>query len=244
MVLGITFLTLNNNQMRILVACEESQEVAKAFRALGHQAYSCDILPASGGHPEWHIQDDVLRVLDQTYWYWDVLIAFPPCTYLCSSGLHWNKRRPERAEQTEEALKFVSKLMSYPIKYKALENPIGCISTRIYRQPDGAYHVCNINIELPNYRRVKPDQIIQPYQFGHDASKSTCLYLQNLPKLVPTEHVAPRVVNGKKRWGNQTDSGQNKLGPCDERASLRSKTYPGIAKAMAEQWSEFLSFKI
>jgi hypothetical protein len=128
--------------------------------------------------------------------------------------LHWNKRRPERARQTEEALDFVRQLLDAPIARIALENPIWCISTRIR----------------------KPDQTIHPHQFGHDASKSTCLWLKGLPLLRPTEFVEPRLVNGKSRWANQTDSGQNKLTPSPDRWKIRSETYTGIAKAMAEQW--------
>jgi hypothetical protein len=142
------------------------------------------------------------------------MIAHPPCTYLCSSGLHWNKRRPERAVETEKALVFVRELLAAPIQRIALENPIGCISTRIH----------------------KYTQIIQPYEYGHDASKSTCLWLKQLPQLQPTKYVQPRIVNGKKRWANQTDSGQNKLGPSETRWAERSRTYEGIAEAMAEQW--------
>jgi hypothetical protein len=146
------------------------------------------------------------------------MIAHPPCTYLSVSGLHWNKRDPERAQKTEEALDFVRLLLDAPIPKIALENPVSCISSRIR----------------------KPDQIIQPYEFGDDASKKTCLWLQNLPKLVPTERVQGRMVehNGKlvERWANQTDSGQNKLGPSEDRAKIRSTTYAGIARAMAEQW--------
>jgi hypothetical protein len=145
---------------------------------------------------------------------WDLMIAHPPCTYLCSSGLHWNKRRPERAQMTEEALQFVRSLLDAPIPRIALENPIGAISTRIR----------------------KPDQTIQPYQYGHDASKSTCLWLKGLPPLRPTKMIEPRIVNGKPRWGNQTDSGQNKLPPSEDRWKLRSETYQGIAEAMAHQW--------
>jgi hypothetical protein len=145
---------------------------------------------------------------------WDLMIAHPPCTYLCSSGLHWNKKRPDRAAQTELALEFVNLLLNASIKRIALENPIGCISTRI----------------------CKPSQTIQPWQFGHDASKSTCLWLKNLPLLKPTNIVDPRIVNGRKRWANQTDSGQNKLPPSDDRWKIRSETYQGIANAMANQW--------
>lgn len=145
------------------------------------------------------------------------MIAHPPCTYLCSSGLHWNKRVPGRAAKTEEALSFVRRLLDAPIPRIALENPQGCISTRI-----------------------RPaDQYIQPYDFGEDASKKTGLWLKNLPRLVPTKRVPGRVVNGIERWSNQTDSGQNRLGPSDDRWAERSKTYPGIAAAMASQWSDW-----
>lgn len=149
---------------------------------------------------------------------WDLMIAHPPCTYLCSSGLHWNTRRPERAKLTEDALEFVRLLLDAPVPHIALENPIGCIGTRIR----------------------KADQTIQPWQFGHDASKSTCLWLKNLPPLAPTHIIEPRMVNGKPRWGNQTDGGQNKLGPSADRWALRSLTYPGIAEAMADQWSRWI----
>lgn len=196
--------------MRVLVACEYSGAVRRAFRALGHDAWSCDLLPADDGDPH-HYQGDVRDVLRRG---WDMLIAFPPCTYLCSSGLHWNKRRPERAALTEEALDFVRLLLDAPIPRIALENPMGCISTRIRRY----------------------DQVVQPHQFGHDASKTTCLWLKNLPPLTPTRHVAPRMVNGRPRWGNQTDSGQNRLPPSEGRWKIRSQTYQGIADAMADQW--------
>jgi hypothetical protein len=142
------------------------------------------------------------------------MIAHPPCTYLCSSGLHWNKRTPGRAAKTEEALEFVQLLMDAPIPKIAIENPIGCISTRIR----------------------KPSQIIQPYHFGDDASKFTCLWLKGLPHLLPTDFVEPRIVNGKRRWANQTDSGQNRLPPSADRWKIRSETYVGIANAMAKQW--------
>ena len=197
--------------MRILIACEESQTVTKEFRKLGHEAYSCDILPCSGGHPEWHFQIPVSEMLK---WKWDMILAFPPCTYLCSSGLHWNKRRPERKAETEKAISFVRLLMEANCPKIAIENPVGCISTRIR----------------------KYDQKIQPYHFGEDASKGTCLWLKGLPHLVDTEYIKPRIIDGKPRWSNQTDSGQNKLAPSKDRARLRSKTYLGIAKAMAEQW--------
>jgi len=196
--------------MKILVACEYSGIVRDAFLARGHDAVSCDLLPTDTPGP--HYQGDVRDILADG---WDLMVAHPPCTYLCSSGLHWNTKRPERAQMTEEALQFVSMLLNAPIERIALENPIGCISTRIR----------------------KPDQTIQPYQFGHDASKSTCLWLKNLPLLVPTQHIAPRIVAGKKRWANQTDSGQNRLPPSADRWKIRSETYAGIAAAMAEQWT-------
>lgn len=195
--------------LKVLIACEYSGAVRDAFLARGHDAMSCDLLPTDVPGP--HYEGDVCDVLHDG---WDLMIAHPPCTYLCSSGLHWNKRRPERAAQTEAALEFVRLLLDAPIPRIALENPVGCISTRIR----------------------KPEQTIQPHQFGHDASKATCLWLKNLPPLRPTKIVEPRIVNGRPRWGNQTDSGQNKLGPSADRWAIRSATYPGIAAAMADQW--------
>ena len=195
--------------MRVLIACEQSGTVRDAFIAAGHDAMSCDFLPSDKPGP--HYQGDVLDVLWDG---WDLMIAHPPCTYLASSGLHWNKRRPERAQQTEDALELVRALLSAPIAHIALENPIGCISSRIR----------------------KPDQTIQPWMFGHDASKATCLWLKNLPLLCETKLVEPRLVDGKKRWANQTDSGQNRLPPSADRAKIRSVTYRGIADAMAAQW--------
>ncbi len=208
--------------MRVLIACEFSGIVRDAFIAAGHDAVSCDLLPTESEGP--HIQGDVLSLLGDG---WDMMIAFPPCTYLCSSGLHWNKRRPGREQLTHDAVLFALSLMgegrnyisipqilTHNIPRIALENPVGCLSTK--------------------YR--KPDQIIQPYQFGHDASKQTCLWLKGLPLLQPTQLVPPRIVNGRKLWGNQTPSGQNKLGPSPTRAMDRARTYSGVAAAMAEQW--------
>ena len=196
--------------MRVLVACEYSGRVRDAFAARGHDAMSCDLLPTDA--PGKHYQGDIFDVIDDG---WDLMIAHPPCTYLCSSGLHWNKRIDGRQALTDEALAFVKRLLDAPVPRIALENPIGCISSQIR----------------------KPDQTIQPYQFGHDASKSTCLWLKNLPVLTPTELIAPRIVDGKKRWSNQTDSGQNKLPPSADRWKIRSETYAGIAAAMAAQWA-------
>ena len=219
--------------MKVLIGCESSGAVRRAFRALGHDAWSCDLLPADDSDPH-HFQCDVLQVIDRE---WDIGIFHPPCTYLCSSGLHWNKRVPGRDQLTDESLAFVRRLMDAPIEKIGIENPIGCIGTRIR----------------------KPDQIIQPYQFGHDASKATCLWLKNLPPLRPTKYIEPRMVccgavlssevgvrgcpncNGtnkaRPRWGNQTDGGQNKLPPSIDRWKIRSETFEGIASAMALQWS-------
>ena len=197
-------------KLRVLVACEFSGTVRDAFRRLGHDAVSCDLLPSDTFGP--HYQGDVRDILRNG---WDAMIAHPPCTYLSVSGLHWNTRRPERAQQTEDAISFVQEMLNAPIYFKAIENPIGVLSSRIR----------------------KPDQIIQPWQFGDDASKATCLWLVNLPPLTPTNVLA----GGKTaRRANQTPSGQNKLGPSPDRWKLRSLTYPGIANAIAAQWSQHI----
>ena len=199
--------------MRVLVACEYSGTVRDAFIVLGHDAMSCDLLPTDRAGP--HYQGDVFDVMGDG---WDLMIAHPPCTYLCSSGLHWNKRQPERALKTADALAFVQALMDAPIAHIAIENPIGRIGTAIR----------------------KADQVIQPYQFGHDASKQTALWLKGLPLLQPTQLAAPRMIAGRARWANQTDSGQNRLSPSPDRWKLRSTTYQGIADAMANQWGQGL----
>jgi len=192
--------------MRLLVACEYSGVVRDAFIARGHEAMSCDLLPTDAVGP--HYQGDVRDVLGDG---WDMMIAHPPCTYLASSGLHWNKRVAGRDALTEEALEFVRLLLDAPIHRIALENPVGRISTAIR----------------------KPEQMIQPWWFGDDASKRTCLWLKNLPPLKETSRLPG---DDKTRRANQTPSGQNRLGPSDDRWKLRSTTYPGIAAAMAEQW--------
>lgn len=198
--------------MKILVACEYSGRVRDAFIRAGHDAMSCDLLPTESGFGP-HYQGDVFDLdLEQ----FDLMVAHPPCTYLAVSGLHWNKRQPERAAKTEEALAFVKRLWDAPIDKVCIENPVGCINSRLPDMP-------------------KP-QYIQPYDFGEDASKKTGLWLRGLPKLVSTERVPGRMVDGKERWDNQTDSGQNKLGPSDDRWKLRSYTYQGIADALAKQW--------
>lgn len=201
--------------MKVLVACEFSGIVREAFRAAGHDAWSCDLNPTE--IPGQHV---IYDVRDMLYKSWDLMICHPPCTYLCSSGLHWNSRTPGREEKTQAALKFVELLLDCEIPRIALENPIGCIPTRLKRPYS---------------------QIIQPHQFGEDASKATCLWLKNLPLLQPTKFVEPRIVidasgKPKKRWANQTDSGQNKLAPSEHRSDDRSRTYKGIAAAMAAQW--------
>lgn len=197
--------------MRVLIACEFSGAVRDAFLKRGHYAMSCDFEPCDSLNSGDHYQGDVLDIIDHE---WDLMIAHPPCTYLSVSGMHWTKRGLRDPKLTDDSLDFVRKLLDAPINKIALENPVSIISTKIR----------------------KPDQIINPYDFGHDASKKTCLWLKNLPKLLPTEYVEPRIIDGKKRWGNQTDSGQNKLPPSKDRWKLRSKTFQGIADAMASQW--------
>lgn len=187
--------------MKVLIACEYSGRVRDAFLRRGHDAMSCDLLPTESPGP--HFQEDVLDVLDLG---WDLMIAHPPCTYLAVSGARW---WGERQMAQEVALMFVEQLMNAPIPHIAIENPIGLISTRIR----------------------KPDQIIQPWQFGHEETKSTCLWLKGLPLLKPTQVM-------ETRTRNLTPSGQNKIGPRPDRWKLRSLTYEGIAEAMAAQWSE------
>lgn len=225
--------------MRVLVACEESQEVSKAFRARGHEAYSCDILECSGGHPEWHIMQDVLEILeggqfntmDGTEHHvtrWDLIIAHPPCTYLTvAANKYYNEdvygeKARERKRRREDAIGFFMAFVNADCDQIAIENPVGVISTR--------------------YR--KADQIIHPYKFGHPVSKKTCLWLKNLPLLKPTDIVKPEIIHSKGRTGGYsgpswyvTDENGKILGWKDPRtARARSKTYPGIARAMAEQW--------
>ena len=201
--------------MKVLIACEYSGTVRDAFISMGHEAMSCDLLPTDVPGP--HYQGDVFDIINQG---WDMMIAHPPCTYLCVSGLHWNKRVEGRDAKTDEALEFVKKLLDAPIQRIALENPVGCISKRIR----------------------KPEQIIQPYEYGDDAAKKTCLWLKNLPKLRPTDRVRGRKVktpSGKivERWSNQCDNfGQDKTPPSPDRWKIRSKTWQGIADAMASQW--------
>ncbi|MGA1295851.1 MAG: DNA cytosine methyltransferase [Burkholderiaceae bacterium] len=194
--------------MKVLIACEYSGTVRDAFLRLGHDAMSCDLLPTEKPGP--HYQGNVLDVISQD---WDLMIAHPPCTYLSVSGMHWTARGLRDPKLTEDALDFVQQLLNAPIPRIALENPVSIISSRIR----------------------KPDQIVQPYEYGHDASKKTCLWLKNLPPLTPTKHIPPRIIEGKKRWSNQTNTGQNRLSPSPDRWKHRSATYSGIASAMAAQ---------
>lgn len=186
---------------KILVACEESQAVTIEFRKRGFEAYSCDILPCSGGHPEWHIQGNVLPILSEE---WDCVIAFPPCTDLAASGARWFPEKRENGSQ-QRAIDFFLQFTRLKCPF-GIENPVGIMS-RYYR---------------------KPDQIVQPWQFGHGETKATCLWLQGLPKLRPTE-----IVEGREQriW---------RLPGKKDRAKIRSKTYLGVAAAMADQWGEYL----
>lgn len=192
--------------MKILVACEWSGVVRDAFIRRGHDAVSCDLIPSESSFGP-HIVGDVIPILGGG---WDMMIAFPPCTYLCSSGIHRNCGSTKRMIQTEAAIRFVKTLMGAPIEKIAVENPVGVLSSRIR----------------------KPDQIIQPWMFGEDAQKATCLWLKNLPKLTPTKVVR------KHRYSNQTESGQNRLPPSKDRAKIRGKTYFGVGEAMASQWGD------
>lgn len=242
--------------MRVLVACEFSGVVRRAFRDRGHDAWSCDLLPAED-NSEFHIQDDAIETAYGLQW--DLMIAHPPCTHLAVSGARYFAQKRADGRQ-QAALDFVRQLLDAPVEKIALENPVSIISTHIR----------------------KPNQVIQPYQFGHPESKATCLWLKNLPPLVPTKVLEPewaknpdgtdfRDCKGKRyspthyfagrmqrdngqlmliedarsqqkaRWANQTPSGQNKLGPSPDRAKIRSRTYQGIAEAMAEQWGNLHS---
>lgn len=185
--------------MKILVACEESQAVTIELRRIGHEAYSCDIEPCSGGHHEWHLQVDALELLKMK---WDMILAFPPCTHLAVSGARYFEQKRKDGRQ-QAAIDFFMQFANADCSKIAIENPVGIMST-YYR---------------------KPDQIIQPWQFGHGETKKTCLWLKGLPPLIPTE-----IVEGRQQriW---------KMPPSEDRAKNRAKTFPGIARAMAEQWA-------
>lgn len=200
--------------MDILIGCEYSGIVREAFRRKGHRVYSCDLLPADD-NSEWHIQNDVVRAINESF-NWDLIILHPPCTALAVSGnAHYAPGKPKHSERLASLEWTISLWETAKEKAQmvALENPVGILS---------------------NY--LGKPSTVQPYEFGHDASKKTCLWLHNLLPLNPTRYIKPRIVNGMKRWGNQTDSGQNKLPPSDDRWKIRSTTYQGIADAMADQW--------
>ena len=219
--------------MKILIACEESQAVCKEMRRLGHECYSCDIIECSGGHPEWHIMQDVLPLLNGNCAFktmdgvehsidgkWDMIIAHPPCTYLTLAGNKWYKpefkeRFPNRLMQRQQAIEFFMKIANADCEKIAIENPVGIMSTQ--------------------WR--KPNQYIEPYYFGDCEKKKTGLWLKGLPKLISTNIVEPVIIHCKSganepRWHMET----MKL-PKEERSRARSKTFHGIAKAMAEQWA-------
>jgi hypothetical protein len=201
--------------VRVLLACEESQAVTKEFRALGYEAYSCDKEDCSGGHPEWHIKGDVIPVLEE---HWDLIIAFPPCTHLASSGAKWFAEKKADGRQ-QRGIDFFMKFTTLECNHVAIENPVGIMSTE--------------------YR--KPDQIVHPYHFGDPFEKRTCLWLKGLPKLNYTNVVKPpprqKIKSGKSlpEWYSNASH--------KERGKIRSKTFPGIAKAMAEQWGTYVEEK-
>ncbi|MFV0394389.1 MAG: hypothetical protein ACK5LC_08330 [Coprobacillaceae bacterium] len=235
--------------LNVLVACEESQTVCSEFRKLGHNAFSCDILPSSGGHPEWHFNHDVLEIIKNKGGTlesgnevfidgkWDIMIAHPPCTYLAVSGAKWyyhpedkglpiEERRPHpnfpnRARDREEGAEFFMKLVNADIEYIAVENPVGIMNTRFR----------------------KPEQTCQPYHFGDSASKKTCLWLKNLPPLEYTEVVDPGEYiefSSGRRLAKWYSDGLTKTKTAEERRTWRSKTFPGFARAIAEQWSNYV----
>ena len=222
--------------MRILVACEESQAVTKELRQLGHEAYSCDILDCSGGFPEWHIMADVLPLLNGNCSFktkdnidhyvngkWDMIIAFPPCTFLTVTGNRWfnveryGEKAIKRKQDREDAKAFFMSFVNADCEKIAIENPIGIMSTE--------------------YK--KPKQIIQPYMFGDPERKSTCLWLKGLPCLTPTNIVEPQIIKYKNGKGTDSPWHVNTMSlPPAERSKMRSKTFPGIAHAMATQWTK------
>lgn len=237
-------------KLNVLIACEESQRVCSEFRDLGHNAYSCDILKCSGGHPEWHFNQDVLEVIRNNggtletgeikfiEGTWDLMIAHPPCTYLAVSGARWyyhpddkelpveqrrpHPRFPDRKQDREDGATFFMSLANADIPYIAIENPVGIMNTRFR----------------------KPDQIVQPYHFGDSASKKTCLWLKNLPPLKYTNVVDSGEYiqfESGKRIAKWYSDGLTKTKTSEERRTWRSKTFPGFAKAIAEQWGEYVS---
>ena len=211
------------SNVKVLVACEESQAVCTAFRKRGFDAWSCDIVECSGGHPEWHFQQDCTPIVNSGKW--DLVIAHPPCTYLCNSGnRHFNvetygEKAVERMRRRDAGADFFMMFTRIPCDHWAIENPIGCMSTRFR----------------------KPDQVIQPYQFGHPTRKSTCLWLKGLPKLVPTNVVEPVTYTYVAKDGRiRTDCRERCSGKKADWARIRSRTFDGIAEAMADQWGRHI----
>ena len=219
--------------MKVLVACEESQAVCKAFREKGHEAYSCDIIDCSGGHPEWHIKWDALSLVNGNCTFltadgelhhiegeWDMIIAFPPCTYLCNTGTpyldvnKWGQKAIERAKKREEAFEFFMSFVNADCPKIVIENPVG----------------------LPNSRYRKPDQIINPWQFNHPFDKKTCLWLKGVDKLKPICNERPENIKSYAFHTMIDENGKTISWNSDLSKKLRSKTFPGVAEAMAEQW--------
>ena len=226
--------------MKVLIACEESQRVCIAFRQHDFESYSADIQEPSGNHPEWHVKDDVLKILnpcnneivfktmDNNYHFiekWDLIIAHPPCTFLTNTGNRWfniekyGDKAIKRYSERDKAMKFFMEFVNADCEHIAIENPIGYMST--------------------SYR--KPDQIIQPYEYGHYERKATCLWLKNLPKLKPTNIVIPKIIKYKNGKGTDSPWHMNTMSlPPNERSRVRSKTFEGIAQAMSEQWGDYI----
>jgi site-specific DNA-cytosine methylase len=232
--------------MKVLIACEESQRVCIAFRERGHNAFSCDIQECSGGHPEWHIKGDVLKVLNgrcvfttengethEIQGKWDLIIAHPPCTHLCVSGArHFEKKRADGRQR--EGIELFCQFLKADCDKIAIENPVGIISGEYIKKhfPDIAE-----KYGLP----LKPTQIVQPYEYGDPHKKTTCLWLKGLPDLVPTNIVEPKLVKYTCKNGKVVTFSEYMIKfEGEERAKHRSKTFIGIAKAMAEQWGEDL----
>ena len=225
---------MGENAMRVLIACEESQTVCKAFRELGHEAYSCDIQECSGNRPEWHIKGDCVpllgghcsfKTMDGTKHEisdkWDLIIAHPPCTHLASSGARWFREKQQSLEQ-QKACVFFMRFILADCEHIAVENPVGIMST-VYQ---------------------KPTQIIQPFEYGDPHRKTTCLWLKGLEPLKPTNIVEPEIIKYTRHNGKTTTFDSDYIaGPSADRAKKRSKTYHGIAKAMAEQWGNLEAIK-
>jgi hypothetical protein len=224
--------------MKVLVACEESQTVCKAFRAKGHEAYSCDIVPCSGGHPEWHIQKDVTSIIYDSNLRknydkegYDLVISFPPCTHLSGSGARWFDKKRLSGEQ-EAAIEFFFHIWFYS---HCTENPVGIVNSKKYIKKWFPKLYAKM---MANNFPFKPSQIIQPWGFGHLETKKTCLWLNDIPALKQTNNVYYEMM--KLPYGQRAKVHHASPGP--ERAKIRSKTYEGVAAAMADQWSLYLNF--